>query len=162
MDETLRTDQFELLWDAERISDDGDEPVVVSEDALNHVRKALGIPLKELGMREEAIQNMSLEALAAQFTTDDDAEDEPLTPLALSQQPETGGESADDLAGKAEDEPEGVEALSAETRSEVKDKLERAETFGHRLPEHCENLRQEAVDLVPGAETVADIDLDEL
>ena len=156
---TLRKDQFELLWQAERINDDGGEPVVVSNEAITAVREALGGPLSEtLGLHDEAIDAMSLEALAAAVTPDDDDESSPVLDT-LEQTPETGGQDAADLAAdQDDDEPEGFEALSGDQQAEVREKLTRAARFDHRLPQHCESLRNEAVAMVPGVESIEELE----
>lgn len=154
--DTLRRDQVELLWSAESIRDDGDEPVVVPESSIDTVRDALGEPLRELGMPDEAIDAMSMEALAAAVTPDDDDETSPLLE-SLRQQPETGGESGEDLAEEIENDPEGIEALNAAEVDEVREKLETAARMESRTPRYAENLRQEAVDLVPGVDDIDEI-----
>lgn len=141
----------------EKINDDGGEPVVVSNEAITAVREALGGPLSEtLGLHDEAIDAMSLEALAAAVTPDDD-ESSPVLDT-LEQTPETGGQDAADLVADQDDEPEGFEALSGDQQAEVREKLTRASRFDHRLPQHCEALRNEAVAMVPGVESIEELE----
>lgn len=160
--ETLHSDQIELLYDAKRIEDNGDEPVVVSQEAVDRCREALGQPLAALGVREEAIESMSLETLASAAAPTDGDSDDPLDLESLDQTPETGGEDADALAEHdAEDESDEnpVAALDAEDRDRAEELCRlvgRHRKIG-RLPEHTEEWEKEALALVPDAN-----DLDEI
>lgn len=156
---TLHSEQIELLYDTKRIENDGDEPVVVSESAVSAVRDVLGEALESQGLRDPS--TLSLESLARQFT-DEDGEVDANALLDLSQHPETGGEDSETLAEEqdTDDEPEGIEALSSEQVEDVRDKLQHASMMEDRTPRYSEELRQQAVDMVPGVSDHGDIELD--
>lgn len=161
---SLSDEQTELLVKAKQKG--GPENVeIISSDAAETVREALGSALqKRHGLPEQSVEAMNWESLAAPFVQDvsEEADSDDLTDV-LAQRPEVGGTDAAEIAEQnqqADDEPEGFEALTSEQQADVRDKLERAETFGSRLPKHAENLRTEAAEMVPGVESADEIELD--
>lgn len=139
-----------------------DEVEVISSDDAEIVRSALGDALRQRhGLPNRAVEAMSLAALAAPFSqgVEDPEDQEGLTDVLARQHPETGGTDGVEAAEQqADDEPQDFEALTSEQQAEVRDRLERAETFGHRLPKHAESLREEAAQIV-GVESADDIDI---
>ncbi len=152
----LTEEQYKLLYEAENRYED---PVLVERDAVDAVREALGQPLAALGMREKAIENMSLEALAGQYDPaedDDNDATEALNLLALSQQPESGGQDAAEANAEAageeptaeeEDEKPSIETLSASDRKELERKVHLAVAMADRTPVHAEELKQDALEM---------------
>lgn len=135
---------------------------IIGSDAADTVREALGEALrKRHGLPKQSTETMNWESLAAPFVQGVEEGDQDDLTDVLAQHPETGGQDAADLAEQEaeQDEPAGFEALSESEQAEVKDRLQRAETFGNRLPQHAESLRAEAAEIC-GVESVDDIDLD--
>lgn len=141
----LQESQVELLYEAQKISRAGGEPRVVDEASIDAVREALSAPLSEI-MSPEALEKMPISALAAAVTPADEDEGSPLLD-SLSQQPLTGGEG-DDV--DEEPEPEGVEALSHDERSELETLVESHDRMSSRTPKYASEVRQEALEMVGG------------
>lgn len=66
-----------------------------------------------------------------------------------------------DLADEADadDDPEGIEALTGEQANLVRDKLRRAAIMEGRTPQYAYSLRAEAAEMVPGVESWEEIEI---
>ena len=150
----LTKEQVELLYSARQM----DDPRLVESDDLSQIREALSAPLKDLGMRDGAIESMSVAALARQFApSDDEDESDRLTLDSLAQDPECGGtdgaEANAAIAGEApdeDDEPEladSVEALASTVTvaqaNDVDQRLAKISAMEGRTPKYAETLRKE-------------------
>lgn len=162
----LREEDIRLLYDSRQL----DDPVLVEADVGEGVADGLAQPLEALGMRESAIEEMSLEALAGQFVPSDDDDDTQL--VTLSQMPETGGqdaaEAAAEVAGNADqldsgsdDDEDPIDALSASATSELASLHERYNRMKNRTPKHAESLAKEMSDIL-GVESFDEVDQDRL
>jgi len=156
--EAKRLTEFDALLDAAAETDD---PRVVSEsefealqEDVDAVRDVLGAALQEhRNLTDATVEAMSIEAMAAEFRDDDDD----LGIDAFTQDPETGGSPSDPDDPDAG--PGSIEALAADQRSDVKDKLRRADLLEDRTPDHAESLRREAADIV-GVDDPDDLDVE--
>lgn len=163
-------DEAEALLDA-RSKIDGDWELISSDDheaeqeALNDVKELLSDSLKEHhGFKETVVESMSASQMVEQFRDDDEGG---IALEALAQQPETGGESADETnAGSSDDEgsedddrpPEEIaQDASVEDRNDAKQKLRLSKAMKDRTPNHAEALRNEAADLL-GLDSGEDVD----
>ena len=166
----LDSDQIELLYDHKRLTERGDDPVLVSADdaatlesiesiddpvvvsreradrladAEDALRKIVG---SARGLSEETTERMDATALLSEVNAlGHDAAVESLT--GRRQFPETSRPRAED--------DESID-LESDEINEIRDRLDRADRFESRLPEHAENLRSEALEIA-GTD-----DLDEL
>ena len=150
-----------LLEDAEGI----DDPKIVEsaeyeadEEALEAVSDALVEALQtHFGIREAVARDMTVPAMVNQFRDD---EDDTIDLESLAQHPETGSADEDEVEESETPDDDPYDALSTSERDDAKDKIERAERFGLRLPDHADGLRQEAADIV-GVD-VDDLDVERL
>ena len=141
-----------------------DDPTVVEADTherrqetITAIDDFLTDRLAEIG--EERPSEAAAMSVGEKFERFED-DDGDLEAEALVQNPEAGG--SDDAETADADEPNGdPEALSAGERSDVADKLRRADLLEDRTPEHAESLRAEAAAAV-GVESHEDIDMEAL
>lgn len=136
-----------------------EEPQIVSADVLeakdNQIDEFAGVfrdALKETkGLKDETVEAMGVDALAAEFRNEEGEIDVD----SLAQIPESETDTLENP-----DDPED-DTLSADEKSEIKDKLERAERLEGRTPEHVDTLRSEAADMA-GVDDYEDIELEAL
>lgn len=161
-----KIDQAEALLDEAQSIDD---PEVVDAEqreeeleALSRVGDVLSEALQEHhDLREDVVEGMSVPTMVSQF---EDEEDDTIDLEALAQHPETGGGGEDPEEPEGDDpegDDEGLEDLDAETRSEIKEKLESADRMENRTPEFAEEQRAEAASMA-GVESYEDIELEVL
>jgi len=134
-----------------------DDAQIVSSDALeskdNIIDELAGVFRGALEERttlsSETIESMPVDALANEFRN----EDGEIEPETLSQNPES-------QTPETPDEPEN-DTLSAEEKSEIRDKLDKAEMMDGRTPDYADTLRSEAADIA-GVEDADEIEVDAL
>lgn len=153
--EQLRSDQVEILYQSERLKESDEEPVVVSQSAVEAVREVMGEALREQGLRDPS--TLSLESLARQFQDDEGEVDANL--LALDQTPETGGTDGEALAAEqgvadADDDEPDVAALVEDNRDRVEELVDLCDRHSNRLPHHVSEWEQEALSLTEAEDRV--------
>ena len=132
----LSSDQVELLYDAQKCTD----PVVCEREDLDALKAVMAHDLTENhGLKEETIEEMSIAAMARQYTDGDTSTD------SLSvQMPETGG-------GNPAESPTtngvDVETLGASTAQQAYRRVKLLETLERRgVTKRAGEIREEVAE----------------
>lgn len=136
-----------------------EQPEIVESDALEHKDEQIDefadvfreVLSERTRLKESTLEAMDVDALANEFRN----EDGEIEAETLSQTPETQNPPANPGGST------GKDTLSAEEKSEIEDKLKRADLLENRTPEHAETLRSEAAELA-GVEDADEIEVDAL
>lgn len=140
--------EYATTDDAQIVSAD---TLSAKEDAIDELAGVFRDALKaQKDLPDETVNGMGVDALTAAFRN----EDGEIEADTLTQEPETGT-----AGGEPDDEDGGVDALSADEKAEVEDKLRRADLLEDRTPDHADTLRSEAADLV-GVDSADEIELE--
>lgn len=122
------------------------------ESEIKEAKEAFAAVLSEESPQSaETLSRQDMDALTEPFR----GEEGDIDVDTLRQIPETG-EVNDDS-----DEGSDMDTLSASEKEAIQDKLERADMFESRTPEHAESLRGEAADIA-GVEDADEIEVDNL
>jgi hypothetical protein len=162
-DEAQKLDEADALLEA-RSEVDGEWSIMptAERDALKNVEDVVGEQFGEalsekFGFKEAVVESMSVPSMVQQFQNDDDGS---LDMDALSQQPETGGQSGVEAnaENRGEDDDESDDEPEFDTPDEAFDALDRGDqrevatlsqkhrALADRTPQHAERIRGDIAD----------------